>query len=146
MKVAELVGIDDYKGDQKPLDKLNAITAFNEESPTAMIGDGINDAPALAKAEIGISMSDSSRIAIQSAQVILLSAGSLNKVYDALNISKHTVLTIKQNLFWALFYNVVAIPIAAIGLLNPMIAALAMALSDVVVIGNSIRLKSKRLR
>jgi Cu+-exporting ATPase len=78
--------------------------------------------------------------------VVLLKSGDLNVVSHALQISKHTYLTIKQNLFWAFAYNVVAIPIAAMGLLNPMVGALAMAFSDVIVIGNSIRLKSKRIK
>jgi Cu+-exporting ATPase len=84
-------------------------------------------------------------VAIQTAQIVLLRDKDLNIVNEALLISRHTYLTIKQNLFWALFYNVVAIPIAAMGLLNPMVGALAMAFSDVIVIGNSIRLKTKKL-
>jgi Cu+-exporting ATPase len=84
-------------------------------------------------------------VAIQTAQIVLLKDRGIGSVNDALLISRHTYLTIKQNLFWALFYNVLAIPIAAAGLLNPMICALAMAFSDVIVIGNSIRLKTKKL-
>jgi len=90
-------------------------------------------------------MGDSSQVAIQSAKVILLNT-DLYTLVKFLQISKHTLLTIKQNLFWAFAYNVVAIPIAAMGLLNPMIGALAMAFSDVVVVGNSLRLKVKKLR
>jgi P-type Cu+ transporter len=89
-------------------------------------------------------LSNASQAAIQSAQIVLLN-GNLSHLPKAIAISKHTVLTIKQNLFWAFAYNVVAIPIAAMGLLNPMWGALFMAFSDVVVIGNSIRLKSKRI-
>lgn len=144
--VAQELGITEYEGEQKPLDKLKKIAALAQQQPTAMIGDGINDAPALAKAQVGISMGNATQVAIQSAQVILLNEKSLDKIPEAFLISKHTVKTIKQNLFWALFYNVVAIPIAALGFLNPMVAALAMAFSDVVVIGNSIRLKTKKLR
>ena len=109
-----------------------------------MIGDGINDAPSLSRAHIGISVSDGSQIAIQSAQVILLN-GNLNLLVQALKTSKATLSTIKQNLFWAFFYNVVAIPLAAFGYLSPMIAAFSMAFSDVIVIGNSIWLRFKKI-
>lgn len=148
-KCAELAGklkIDKVYSEKLPHQKLEIIDSLVNEAPTAMVGDGINDAPALAKATVGVSLSNATQAAIQSAQIILLKGNDLSVINDALQISKHTLLTIKQNLFWAFFYNVVAIPIAAVGLLNPMVGALTMAFSDVIVIGNSIRLKTKKIK
>ncbi len=125
--------------------KLELIDKFVKESTTAMVGDGINDAPALAKATVGVSLSNATQIAIQSAQIILLKGKDLSQLVTAHQISKHTLITIKQNLFWAFFYNIVAIPVAAFGFLSPTIGALTMAFSDVIVIGNSIRFKTKKL-
>jgi Cu+-exporting ATPase len=144
MKVAKAIGIDEVHGEKLPDEKLTVIDIYKQKGKTVMIGDGINDAPALTKADVGVSMNDASQIAIQSARVILLNT-DLHSVVKFLQISKHTLLTIRQNLFWAFAYNVVAIPIAALGFLNPMIGAFTMAFSDVVVIGNSIRLKSKKI-
>jgi len=142
--VAQSLGIQQFFAEQLPQQKLDRIGAMSNEAPTAMIGDGINDAPALAKATVGISLSNASQAAIQSAQVVLMN-GNINRISRALDISEKTVQTIRQNLFWAFAYNIVAIPIAAMGYLNPMWGALFMAFSDVVVIGNSIRLKYRRL-
>ena len=142
-KTAELankLGIDDYYAEKQPDEKLNIIEELSHNQPTAMVGDGINDAPSLSRADIGVSLGHATEIAIQSAQVLLLD-GRLNTFSKAHGISRQTLKTIKENLFWAFSYNVVAIPIAALGLLNPMFAALAMAFSDVMVIGNSLRLK-----
>jgi len=147
-KVAQLaieIGIENYKGEQLPEDKIKQLESISKRSVVAMVGDGINDAPALSKADVGISLSDASEIAMQSAQVILLKSNDLGIVFKAFRISQHTLLTIKQNLFWAFFYNVLAIPLAALGFLNPMIAALSMAFSDVIVIGNSLRLRYKKI-
>jgi P-type Cu+ transporter len=142
--VARQLHIEKFYAQQLPAEKLDIIGRLSAEAPTAMIGDGINDAPALAKATIGVSLSNASQVAMQSAQIILLN-GNLDRLPRALAISRATVQTIKQNLFWAFAYNIVAIPIAALGFLNPMWGALFMAFSDVVVIGNSIRLKARKL-
>lgn len=143
--VAKRLKIDEYYGEKLPDEKLRIIEELSAKAPTAMVGDGINDAPALAKATVGISLGNASSIAIQSAQVVLLK-NSLKKLPEALTISDATLQTIKQNLFWAFAYNVVAIPVAALGFLSPMWGALFMAFSDVVVIGNSIRLRFRKLR
>lgn len=146
-QLAAEVGIDEVIAEQTPEQKLEKITSLTASAPTAMVGDGINDAPALAKATIGISMSDASQIAMQSAQVVLMKNG-LQNLPTALGLGKHTYITIKQNLFWAFSYNIVAIPIAAFGLLGiygPTYGALIMALSDVVLAINSVRLFVKRV-
>ena len=131
--------------EQLPKSKLEKIEELNNQNATMMLGDGINDAPALAKATIGVSLGNASQIAIQSSEIILLNKNNLKQLPKALQIGKHTLITIKQNLFWAFSYNIIAIPIACCGYLNPMWAALFMAFSDVIVIGNSIRLKFKRI-
>jgi Cu+-exporting ATPase len=143
-KLARQTGIDAVYAEQLPADKLAVIDMYRQKGCTVMIGDGINDAPALTKADVGVAMNDASQVAIQSANVVLLNT-DLETVVKFLQISKHTLITIKQNLFWAFAYNIVAIPLAAFGFLNPMVGAFAMAFSDVVVIGNSLRLKSKRI-
>jgi Cu+-exporting ATPase len=144
LKVAQLIGIKEVHSEKLPEEKLQVIDIYKQKGTTVMIGDGINDAPALTKADVGVSMNDASQVAIQSARVILLNT-DLHSVVKFLQISKHTLLTIKQNLFWAFAYNIIAIPIAAFGFLNPMVGAFTMAFSDVVVIGNSLRLKRKKL-
>jgi Cu+-exporting ATPase len=144
VKVAQQLGIDDVHYENLPDEKLAVIDIYKQKGKTVMIGDGINDSPALTKADVGVSMNDASQVAIQSARVVLLNT-DLHSVVKFLQISKHTLLTIKQNLFWAFAYNIIAIPIAALGFLNPMVGAFAMAFSDVVVIGNSLRLKVKKI-
>jgi len=143
--VGQSIGVDNIFGEHLPHEKLEKIDEFNKQSPTAMVGDGINDAPALTKAHIGISLGGSTEAAIESAQIVLLNTENLKQIDLAYKVSKHTLKTIKQNLFWAFSYNIVAIPIAALGFLNPMWGALFMAFSDVIVIGNSLRLKRKKL-
>ena len=144
-KLSRKLGIKTTFSEQLPQDKIAKIEEQVNQYPTAMLGDGINDAPALAKATIGISLGNATQIAIQSADVVLLNNENLEQLLQALQLGKHTLLTIKQNLFWAFSYNLVAIPIAFLGLLNPMWAALFMAFSDVIVVGNSIRLRYKKI-
>ena len=143
-QLATQLNIDTVIAEQTPEQKLLKISELTATSPTAMIGDGINDAPALAKATIGISMSDASQIAMQSAQVVLMNQG-LKNLPIALGLGKHTYITIKQNLFWAFAYNIVAIPVAAFGFLTPAFGALVMGLSDVVLAINSVRLFVKKV-
>jgi len=142
--LAAQLNIDVVIAEQTPEQKLQKIADLNAATPTAMVGDGINDAPALAKATIGISMSEASQVAVQSAQVVLMSQG-LKKLPMALGLGKATYVTIKQNLFWAFAYNIVAIPIAAFGFLTPTFGALVMGLSDVVLAINSVRLFVKKV-
>ena len=142
--VAQQLNIDEVIAEQTPEQKLEKIAAYNAQSPTAMVGDGINDAPALAKATVGISLSDASQVAMQSAQVVLMNHG-LKNLPLSLGLGKHTYITIKQNLFWAFLYNVAAIPVAALGFLNPTFGALVMGLSDVVLAVNSVRLNWKKV-
>jgi P-type Cu+ transporter len=143
-QLAAQLGIDTVIAEQTPEQKLKKIEELTNTAPTAMIGDGINDAPALAKATIGISMSDASQIAMQTAQVVLMNQG-LKNLPAALGLGKHTYITIKQNLFWAFAYNIVAIPVAAFGFLTPTFGALVMGLSDVVLAVNSVRLFVKKV-
>ena len=142
--LAAQLNIDEVIAEQTPEQKLQKIADLNAATPTAMVGDGINDAPALAKATIGISMSEASQVAVQSAQVVLMSQG-LKKLPMALGLGKATYVTIKQNLFWAFAYNIVAIPVAAFGFLTPTFGALVMGLSDVVLAINSERLFVKKV-
>ena len=141
--IANKIGIENVKSEQLPEEKIMQIDYLTTKGKTAMVGDGINDAPALARADVGISVGGSTQVAMDTAQIVLLNETSLTQLHQAYRVSKHTLLTIKQNLFWAFSYNLIAIPIAAIGLLNPMWGALFMAFSDIVVIGNSLRLKHK---
>lgn len=144
-EIARELGIEQVHSEQLPQQKLELVSSFSLQERTAMVGDGINDAPALAKASVGVSIGNATQVAIQSAQIILLNEKDLSQLTTAFLISRHTLITIKQNLFWAFFYNVIAIPVAAAGFLSPTVAALAMAFSDVIVVGNSIRLRTKRL-
>lgn len=143
-QLGEQLGIDEVIAEQTPEQKLARITELSSVAPTVMVGDGINDAPALAKATIGVSMSEASQIAVQSAQVVLMNNG-LKNLPMALGLGKHTYKTIQENLFWAFAYNIVAIPVAAFGFLTPTFGALVMGLSDVVLAINSGRLFVKKV-
>jgi Cu+-exporting ATPase len=143
-QLANFLGIDEVIAEKKPEEKLAVIEDLTLQGPTAMVGDGINDAPALAKATIGISLSEAAQVAIQTADVVLMNRGIKNLPL-ALGLGRHTFLTIKQNLFWAFIYNIIAIPVAALGLLTPTFGALVMGMSDVVLAINSGRLFVKRV-
>ena len=141
--IAAIVGIETVIANAKPEQKLAIIHQFQQEGKNVgMIGDGINDAPALAAADVGFAIGTGTDIAIESADMTLVH-GDITKVTEAIQLSTDTIRIIKQNLFWAFGYNVIAIPVAAMGKLNPMIASAAMALSSVSVIVNSLRLSKK---
>lgn len=142
--VAATLGIDKVYAEKSPEEKLAVIEQLNKEAPVAMVGDGINDAPALAKATIGVSLSEATQLAVQTAQVVLMNKG-IGQLPMALGLGSNTFSTIKGNLFWAFIYNVVAIPVAAAGFLQPGIAALAMGVSDVVLAINSVWLNYKKV-
>ncbi len=143
-QLAGELGMDEWHAEQSPAQKMEKIRSLRASVPTAMVGDGINDAPALAEATVGISLSDASQLAMQNAQVVLMNQG-LRKLPLALGLGKHTYRTIQENLFWAFFYNIVAIPVAAFGFLTPAFGALVMGLSDVVLAINSVRLFVKKV-
>ncbi|RAJ04189.1 Cu+-exporting ATPase [Chitinophaga skermanii] len=142
--IAAELGIQKVYAEHSPAQKLARVEELMHTAPTAMVGDGINDAPALSKATIGISLSDATQVAMQSANVVLLK-NDLGNLPLAMGLGKHTYLTIKQNLFWAFSYNVVAIPVAALGFLSPILGAAVMAVSDIVLAVNSVRLRYKNV-
>lgn len=139
--VALSLGLSDFRANVLPGDKAATVSGFKAEGRVvAMVGDGINDAPALAAADVGIAMSTGTDVAMHTAGITLM-RGDPNLVADSIDISKHTFNKIRQNLFWAFFYNLIGIPLAAFGLLNPMIAGAAMAFSSVSVVSNALLLK-----
>jgi Cu+-exporting ATPase len=141
--VAAATGVREWRSSAQPEDKLALVRELQAEGlAVAMAGDGVNDAPALAQADVGIAMSTGADVAIEAGDITLLS-GDISKVAEAIALSRSTLGTIRQNLVWAFGYNVVAIPVAAIGLLNPILAGATMAFSSVSVMANSLRLRAK---
>ena len=138
--VARLLGIDEIRSEVLPEDKARIVGELKTAGAVAMVGDGINDAPALAAADVGIAMSTGTEVAMHAAGITLM-RGNPALVADAIDISKRTYAKIRQNLFWAFIYNVVGIPLAAFGLLSPVIAGAAMAFSSVSVVSNALMLR-----
>jgi Cu+-exporting ATPase len=142
--IAKNVGIDEVIAEVLPEDKAKKVEELQKQGMVAFVGDGINDAPALKQANVGIAMGTGTDIAIEAGDIVLVK-GSLTGVVQAINLSKATFGKIKQNLFWAFAYNVVAIPLAIAGVLHPVIAEIAMALSSITVVTNANLLRRRKI-
>jgi Cu+-exporting ATPase len=143
-RIAEELGVDEVRADLLPDDKVKAVDELRGRfGSVAMVGDGVNDAPALAGADLGLAIGTGTDVAIEASDLTLVS-GDLRAAVDAIRLARRTLATIRGNLFWAFAYNVAAIPLAVAGLLDPMIAAAAMAGSSLFVVGNSLRLRRFR--
>ncbi len=142
--VARIVGADGYFFRVLPEKKVEVVKEMQKKGSVAMVGDGINDAPALTQADVGIAMGTGTDIAIEAGDITIVN-GELTSLYRAIKLSKAMFRKIKQNLFWAFFYNTVAIPVAMMGILHPVIAEVAMAFSSINVVTNSLGLKRERI-
>ncbi len=144
-EIAQKLNLDAFEADVLPDEKLQIVKRYQNSGKTvAMVGDGINDAPALTQADIGIAIGSGTDIALESGDVVLL-RDDLNAVLTAMKLSQATFRKIKQNLGWAFGYNLVLIPLAVVGLMHPVLAEIAMALSSVNVVTNSLRLRKMRV-